>query len=438
MRLVVLSLLVQSLASCGGGGDLGRGTPDVIAVGAATYYAQTVRGCFENGAPRELGTSGVIALSPDGTHFVAPSSDGVGADVVSTLDASTQHLAGQGITYGGVRWTPDGQQLAYVSKAVPYLADGDGANARPIAVSFPVPPSPFSAGPPDQIEWAADLAHVAFDIQGIAVLADVRAAQGQVVSNKQALGIAFSPGGDQLAVGQEFLDTIGYTEGTTLVVDAASLASREFGSSAAMPAWSFDGNWVVQGWFSIPVSSGQAVSLGGSPTLSPDHTQLALAMPDGTLHVRSFDGTEDRVLTTGISPSAGYLSWTPDGSALWYVDGSGLHVVGASDGTPLLTASQGVWGPGYGLIFGPDDWVAMEAVDMTSGFSTQRLGFGPVSGATFPASEVIVDGNTARWLIDDKIAFISDSGLHIAAADGSATRVACEASGIVGPQTESR
>ena len=47
-----------------------------------------------------------------------------------------------------------------------------------------------------------------------------------------------------------------------------------------------------------------------------------------------------------------------------------------------------------------------------------------------------MDGYTARWLKDDKIAFVSEGVLHIAAADGSGTHVACDASGIVKPQTE--
>ncbi len=94
-------------------------------------------------------------------------------------------------------------------------------------------------GGPDQIAWAADLAHVVLVTQqGVAVLADVKTAHGDVVSTKAVVGVAFCPAGDELAIGQQFQGAGYYPQGTTLIVDSASLASQETSSSIGSPAWS--------------------------------------------------------------------------------------------------------------------------------------------------------------------------------------------------------
>jgi hypothetical protein len=103
-----------------------------------------------------------------------------------------------------------------------------------------------------------------------------------------------------------------------------------------------------------------------------------------------------------------------------------------SDGALLLSFPFAVLGPGFGVAFGPDGWVAID--DAEGKIRAERLGSGADSGAIFSATGLHVLPWTTRWLKDAKLAFIGDGGLHIAHADGSDSRVLCNAKSLVAAQ----
>src|SRR4051812_4941704 len=104
-------------------------TPDVIVLDGSDA-SNVVRGCFEDGSVRELGTGGAIAVSPD-TEHLAILRDAAGFDVVSTRDTTAHRLEGTELL--DLRWSPDGTRLAYFANGVPYIADGDGKNSHAVS-----------------------------------------------------------------------------------------------------------------------------------------------------------------------------------------------------------------------------------------------------------------------------------------------------------------
>lgn len=428
----------------GGAEDAGRtahGSADMVVVLDDSEDPPKARACFDDGSPLDLGTPSYTdaALSPDGQHLAVRVADAADGDVVSTVDASAQRLVGEGIDFASLRWAPDATRLAYLAGGVPCIADGDGTNARSIDVSLPEPPVQGSALA--QIEWSDDLAHVAFVTRGAAVLADTRTGQGQIVSRQVVVGhetVAFSRDGSMLAVLEADGASSSFdTPGALLLVHTDTLQAR---AATMMPVmdfvrWSADGRWLAvnvnRGVSLVAVESLKfADSLDGTQRapVSPDGTKVASVI-DGGIHIRNFDGTEDRVLAADAS-SAEVVQWAPDGSAIAYVDGSGLHVVRTSDGAVLL--SDPPFRYGVDLTFGPDGWVATN--DFMGTMRTQRLGSGADAGASFSVSLPNAPlGFNFLWL-DAKIAFVGDGALHIARPDVSDSHVACRAGRLYTPQ----
>jgi Tol biopolymer transport system component len=210
------------------------------------------------------------------------------------------------------------------------------------------------------------------------------------------------------------------------------------------PAWSPDGRhiwytpWSASGtaiWAAgldgkAPVALGQGAT--GAPVLSPDGTAIAYVVGNA-IHLIGPDGNGDTaIVASGV---AGIESWSPDGSRLAYLsntspgpirdtwvvgrDGSGAHSLTDSTGSEAFGGWSSASGATVFSRLEPDGRYALSVAD-AEGKAPRQLG---VTGVTGPAS----------WAQDGKLLVArSESGLTVIDPSGQAAPVHIAGNAIAG------
>lgn len=420
---VMAVLCSVSLGGCGGSTESHGRFDAVVLTISDSEPGSNVYSCFDGQSPLLLGAVSSdavvpVTLSPKQEYVALDDGKGT-VNVLRTSDASARRLSGEKVSALGLHWSNDDRRLAYFSETGPMLADGDGSN--PISIDFALPaPMPFDAS---EAAWAPDGSRVVFTLRGIALLVDVSTRHARMLSDgvRSDVPSLFSPDGS--AVAFTVVDANG---GWGVVIARTDVAtSRQVGVAATGVLepylWSSDGQWLSAGGINgpaslFPLADGAAVEIDGEVDFSPRASELAVAgNSDHSLHVRSIDGSSDRVIATDAYAHAPV--WSSDGTAIAYHrhdsqrNTPSVAVVSAVDGTELLTSNH--W-----MYFGPEDWIArVDGGNLVTG----RLR-GSTAATVLPSSSNLP---AFEWLDGDRIAFLVDHVLHVANADGTGAHTTC-------------
>jgi Tol biopolymer transport system component len=276
----------------------------------------------------DLGVVGgwAVGLSPDGSRLLISSDVSQdGLDIVRTDGTKVASIPpahfGDGAGETAV-WSPDGSKVAYA--APPgfssiyteryrrlFVMDADGTNARRL---------PYYAlgGPPHagNVRWSPDGSMIAF--AGV---------ESPSTPYRRAIYVVRGDG-----VGPA----------RRIAIDGGDV------HRPSQPAWSPDGSKIAftavdERWSAalyVMNADGHNVRLvtggGHDPVWSPDGTMLAFRSTGRYWTIRT-DGSQRRVLTAPIEPSAG-LSWSPDSRMLVYVGGDERFISGSGSDVFVVRA----------------------------------------------------------------------------------------------------
>ncbi len=193
-------------------------------------------------------------------------------------------------------WAPDGDALLASSDGTfgtsgngIFLIQSDGSGSRVIGAG--------EAGGSGRGTWRPNGRHIAFlDADEVGVVAVIADADGTNVRRlpingmKSHAGLAWSPDGTRLALGESFESKI-----TVVDIDAGGnvTASRE-----------------------LPFDPDMSASFG--PSWSPDGSRLAVMLMSGRVGIVASDGSGYRTVGPTVAPfarSSGFV-WSPDGRSL--------------------------------------------------------------------------------------------------------------------------
>jgi Tol biopolymer transport system component len=249
---------------------LGRVVLDDFATSIATAghrIAALLRDAY--GTPQTFGAD----VSPDGSRIVVASlRDASSPDDIYILGRDGRVISRVHGSGAAPRWSPDGSSLAWGDGKSLVVARTDGSGARIVAT--------YRKGIRG-VAWSPDGARLAYvdGDGGVSTVTAGRVPDFLAPTSDSPTGIDWSPDGGTIYVASTGAD------GGIWAVSAATGKSRRIIEAAA---------------FGVACSaSGSEIAYGASG-----------------IHVAAADGTNDRVLTTGVSDSD--PAWTPDGTTLLF------------------------------------------------------------------------------------------------------------------------
>jgi Tol biopolymer transport system component len=179
--------------------------------------------------------------------------------------------------------------------------------------------SPVPANPPSPTAMHAG-ALTFVDASGMIALIDPGAGHPRQLVSGDALAFDWSPDGTELAYMLETQTPPGSSSCSLWTLDMGSRQSKRLTSCGGKP-----------------------FAYGELIDWAPDGAQIAF-VSDGTIHMVARDGTGERILTTGISPT-----WYPDGKRISFTGATGaleeLDVAAGDGASPIVVAPEGTLAP---------------------------------------------------------------------------------------------
>lgn len=226
-----------------------------------------------------IGTS-VFRSSPRDPELVAPTAARNGPiEVFGYVDGIREYgrhgigpyvvrCSGQCTFTQGASWSPDGSRLAFSTSC------GGGCG---------------SAGDP---------------YHGIRIANPARGTDRLLLAGEDIYGVSWSPDGSRIAFNQRY-----YRDGI-YVRDGMYVIGFDGAAPTQILAFEPDGPSAI-----------------GTPSWSPDGSELTYGWSDGRMFIVALDGSESRPIGDGTAPA-----WSPDGETIAYLDGCRVRTV-APDGS---------------------------------------------------------------------------------------------------------